>query len=331
MKIRNRKIGGDGKTFIVAEAGLNHNGELEQAKELVKKAKRADADAIKFQTFKAEKLASKKNKYFELFRSLELKKNEWVELKKVADGIGIIFFSTPLDEESADFLDELNVPAFKIASGDLTHLPLLKHVGKKKKPIILSSGMGTIPEIDEALNAIYSTGNKEVALLHCVSNYPAKIGDMNLRVIPTLREAFQVPVGLSDHTREIITPIAAVSLGAAIIEKHFTLNKNLPGPDHRASLEPGEFKTMVRGIRNVEKALGDGIKVQKKSELKIKISARRSLVSRADIPKGVRITKCMIKVARPGGGIEPKFIDIVLGRKARRKIRAEEVIKWDMI
>lgn len=331
MKIKNRKIGVHEKTFIVAEAGINHNGDLKQAKELVKKAKIAGADAVKFQTFNAEKLSSRKNKYFKLFQSLELKKNEWIELKKVADRRGITFFSTPFDEESADFLDELNVPAFKIASGDLTHLPLLKHIGKKKKPIILSTGIGTIPEIDEALNTIYSTGNKEVALLHCISNYPAKIEDMNLRAIQTLRETFQVPVGLSDHTTEIITPIAAVSLGAAIIEKHFTLNKNLPGPDHRASLEPDEFKAMVGIIRSIEKALGGGMKVPRKSELKMKIDARRSLVSRVDIPQGARIMKNMVKVARPGSGIEPKFINVILGRKARRRIKAEEVIRWDMV
>jgi len=331
MKIKKRKIGEGKRTFMVAEAGLNHNGKLKQAKELVKNAKKAGADAIKFQTFKAEKLTSRKNRYFKLFQSLELRKTEWIKIKKIADRVGIIFFSTPLDEQSADFLDELGTPAFKIASGDLTHLPLLKHVGKKKKPIILSTGIGTISEIDEALNTIYSTGNENVALLHCVSNYPAKVEDMNLRAIQTLRETFRVPVGLSDHTPEIIAPITAVSLGAAIIEKHFTLDKNLPGPDHRASLEPDEFKTMVKTIRSIEKALGGGEKVPRKSELKLKIGARRSLVSKREIPKGARITKDMVKVARPGNGIEPKFIDVVMGRKARKKIGAEEVIKWNMV
>lgn len=331
IKIGSKIIGEGGAVFIIAEAGINHNGKLQQAKKLIKKAAKVGADAVKFQTFKAESLCSRGSEYFELFKSLELSKAEWAEIAKLAQSLGIIFLSTPVSEESADLLDNLGVPAFKVASGDLTHLPFLKYIAKKNKPIILSTGMSTLAEIDEALNAIYSVGNKAVVLLHCVSNYPTNVEDVNLNAIKTLEQAFKLPVGFSDHTIGTIVPVAAVSLGAKVIEKHFTLDKNLPGPDHKLSLNPDEFKEMAGNIRIIEQALGDGVKAPCESETKVRETLRRSIVANANIPRGTIITKDMLKVARPGSGIEPKFIDIVVGRTAKQDIQADEILSWGKV
>jgi len=340
IKIGNKVIGEDEPTFIIAEAGINHNGDIELAKKLVNIAVECGVDAIKFQTFKAEKVVAKdtpKAEYqikntgtdesqYEMIKKLELSEDEFIELYNYTKKKGLTFLSTPFDFESADFLDDL-VPAFKISSTDLTNLPFLKYVAEKGKPIILSTGMGTLGEIEEAVNTIREI-NDDLILLHCITNYPASFESLNLRVIKTLREAFKLPVGFSDHSLGIYAPIAAVTLGAVVIEKHFTLDKNLPGPDHKASLNPEELKEMVNAIRLIEKALGDGIKKPTPEEKKIKKVARRSLVANVNIPKGTIIKREMIAIKRPGIGIEPKYLDVVVGKRARRDIKKDEVLKW---
>ena len=331
INVADKVIGEGHPVFVVAEAGINHNGKLEQAKDLIRRAKEAGADAVKFQMFKAESLCSKRSKNFELFKSLELTRDDWARIAETAQSLDIIFFSSPFDKESVELLDDLGVPAFKVASGDLTYLAFLKYIAEKGKGIILSTGMSTLSEIDEALHAIYSAGNKDVALLHCVSNYPTKAEDVNLKAINTLEQVFKLPVGFSDHTVGIVIPIAAVSLGAKVIEKHFTLDKNLPGPDQKLSLNPAEFKEMVAGIRMIEQALGDGVKIPRESEAEVRSTGRRSITAKINIPAGTAITQDMLKIVRPGTGIEPKFIDIVIGRTAKGNIQEDEALTWEKI
>ena len=332
------------RTFIIAEAGVNHNGYVELAMKLIDTAKDAGADAVKFQTFKAENVVVKdaqkaeyqkettgKGSQYEMIKKLELTEYDFKELADYAKKRDILFLSSPFDKVSVDLLDDIDVPVFKIASGEITNFPLLKHIAGKGKPIILSTGMATLGEIEDALRVIRDVGADYVVLLHCVTSYPAKMEDVNLRVIETLERAFKLPVGFSDHTLGITVPIAAVSLGAVVIEKHFTLDKNLPGPDHKASLEPDELKEMVVAIRDVEKALGDGIKLPTKEEEKIKKVARRSVVAKVDIPKGTTITEDMLDVKRPGTGIAPKYWHSIVGRKAKENIKTDEIIAMRMI
>jgi len=332
------------KTFIIAEAGVNHNGSLKTAKKLVDAAKAAGADAIKFQTFKAEalatrsapkakyqKISAKKESQLEMLKKLELSEAEFKELFKYCKQKGIIFLSTPFDEESAEFLNQLGVSKFKIGSGDVTNVPLLKRIAGYKKPIILSTGMSTLKEVREAVRVIYSAGNKKVSLLHCTSNYPARYGDVNLKAMETLREIFKVPVGYSDHTLGIEMAVAAVAMGARVIEKHFTLNNNFKGPDHKVSLEPKEFKQMVQAIRKTETAMGDGIKRPRGSELEVAKVARKSIVAACNIPEGVIITKAMLTVKRPGTGLKPRFLNKVIGRKAKFDIPKDELLSWSAI
>jgi N-acetylneuraminate synthase len=332
------------RTFIIAEAGVNHNGDINLAKKLIGAAKDAGADAVKFQTFKAEKVVIKnaeKAEYqkettgigesqYDMIKKLELTEYDFKELAEYAKKKGILFLSSPFDKGSVDLLDGLDVPAFKIASGEITNFTLLKYIAKKEKPIILSTGMSTLGEVEDALNVIRSEGVEKVILLHCVSNYPARIEDVNLGAMETLKQAFKIPVGFSDHTLGITASIAAVALGACVIEKHFTLDRNLPGPDHKASLEPDELKEMIKGIRNVEKALGDGIKRPTKDEVAIKRVARRSIVARVDIHRGTIITEDMLDVKRPGMGIEPKYIERIIGKRAKINIKKDELITWSM-
>ena len=344
MKISNRVIGKGKPCFIIAEAGVNHNGKIELAKKLVDAAKNADADAVKFQTFKTEEVmvrTAPKAEYqkettgegtqYDLIKKLELSEKDFKELAGYAKQKGIIFLSTPFDEESADLLEKLNVPTFKIGSGDLTNLLLLEHIAKKGKPIIVSTGMATLDEVEDAVNAVKNTGNNQLILLHCTSNYPANIEDCNLLAMHTLEKEFNVPVGYSDHTLGITVPVAAAAMGARVIEKHFTLDKNLPGPDHRASLEPDELKEMVKEIRNVEKALGTGEKKPAKSEIEIQKVARKSIVAKVNIAKGSIITKEMLTVKRPGTGLVPKYYYKIVGKKAKKNIKENELINWDMI
>lgn len=340
IKISNRIVGEGEPCFIIAEAGVNHNGDVNLAKQLIDVAKKADADAVKFQTFTTERIATRyaeKAQYqkettsseeaqFEMIKKLELSGGDFKELSAHAQNKGILFLSTPFDEGSVDLLDELRVPAFKVGSGEITNFPLLRYIARKKKPVILSTGMALLDEIEEALAAIRQEGMNEITLLHCVSSYPTRVEDTNLRAMETLRNTFKLPVGLSDHTLGINIPIAAVALGACIVEKHFTLDNNLPGPDQRASLEPAELKQMVKAIRDVEKAMGDGIKRPTKEEEENKKASRRSIVASVDIPRGTIITKEMLGIKRPCIGIAPKYMDDIIGKITKCDMEQNEPI-----
>jgi N-acetylneuraminate synthase/N,N'-diacetyllegionaminate synthase len=345
IEIGNKLVGDEQPIFIVAEIGVNHNGDIRLAKKLIDAAKDAGADAVKFQAFKTEKVVTKyaeKAKYqkettglsesqYDMIRRLELKDEEIRELYNYAKKNNIIFLSSAFDEESVDLLDNLGVPAFKVASGEITNFPLLRYIAEKKKPIILSTGMSTIGEIEEALEVIREKGVENIVLLHCVTSYPAKIEDVNLRVIEALRRRFKLPVGFSDHTLGITIPIAVAALGAVLVEKHFTLDRTLPGPDHRASLEPDELKDMVRAVRDVEKALGDRVKKPTKDEERIKKVVRRSIVAKMGIPKGTVITEDMLDFKRPGVGIEPKYLNEIIGKKAKKDIKPDGLITFDKL
>jgi N,N'-diacetyllegionaminate synthase len=333
------------KTFIIAEAGVNHNGSLEIAKRLIDAAKSTGADAIKFQTFKADRLVSKsaekavyqkmtsdKNEsQYSMLKKLELTKSDHLSLIRYCHKKRMQFLSSAFDEKSADLLDNLGVKVFKIPSGEITNIPYLRHLGRKNKPLIISTGMATLGEVENAIETIYSTGNNNLTLLHCVSEYPAPYREINLNAMITLREAFKLPVGYSDHTSGIEISIAAVALGAVIIEKHFTLDKDMEGPDHRASLEPSEFHEMVKSIRNVDHSLGDGKKKPAPCE-KINIPiVRKSLVSIKKIEKGEILSKNNIAVKRPGHGIQPEDLYKIIGRTVKVTIKPDQVITWDKL
>lgn len=335
--------------FIIAEAGVNHNGYIETAKKLIDVAVNAGADAVKFQTFKAEKIVTAitpKAKYqientgtnetqFEMLKKLELDFNAHKELIAYCKKKNIIFMSSPFDEISTDMLDDLGMSIFKIPSGEITNKPLIQHIASKRKPIILSTGMSYLGEIEKAVNWIHEAGGYrtdkklQLTLLHCVSNYPAAVEDVNLLSMKTMKKAFGLPVGYSDHTIGIEIPIAAVAMGAKVIEKHFTLDRNMEGPDHKASLEPEELKTMVKAIRNVVMAMGDGLKRPAGSEDDTKVIARKSLVATRDIKKDETIDKQCIAIKRPSDGIAPEFIKQVVNKKAKNDIKKDSVIKWD--
>lgn len=345
LNIEKKGIGSQNPCFIIAEAGVNHNGDVALAKKLIDAAVEAGADAVKFQTFKAEKIVTstaekadyQKNttgageSQYEMLKKLELSETDFRDLSNYAKEAGIIFLSTPFDEESADLLDQIGVPAFKIPSGEITNFPLLKKIAQKSKPIILSTGMATLGEVEEALNYLKKHGAEEITLLHCTTSYPAPVESVNLRAMETLRCAFQVPVGYSDHTEGITIPIAAAAMGACVIEKHFTLDRTLPGPDHRASLEPPELAAMVKAVRDVELAHGDGIKGPTEEEEAIKKVARRSIVAKRDIHMGDVLTEGDLAIKRPGIGIEPRYLDLILQMKAKVLIQRDRVIQWDMI
>jgi len=311
---------------------------------LVEVAVDAKADAIKFQTFRAESLATynaPKAKYqlrdnaqesqFDMLRRLELSAESHVALMEYCKRKGILFLSTPFDEQSADFLDQLGVVAFKIPSGELTNLPFLAHVSRKGKPMIVSTGMSYLNEVDAGVRTIYEAGNRQLVLLHCVSTYPAAPGDVNLRAMETLREAFGVPVGFSDHTLGIHIAITASALGASVIEKHFTLDQNLPGPDHKASVEPAELAEMVQGIRVLEAAMGDGKKEPAPSEMDTAVAARRSLVIVRDLKAGSRLTEGDIALLRPGNGLSPLMKSFVVGKRILRDLEAGTVLQAEML
>ncbi|MFX1369448.1 MAG: N-acetylneuraminate synthase [Promethearchaeota archaeon] len=339
-----RTIGDGEPIFIIAEAGVNHNGKMELAKQLADIAFEAGVDAVKFQTFKTEEVATREAKMaeyqkeqlqdmdsqFEMIKKLELDYEKFAELKEYCDGKGILFLSTPHNPGAAVFLENL-MPIYKIGSGDLTNLPFLEQVARYGKPIILSTGMSTIDEIAEAVNSIKQAQNTDIILLHCVTSYPANIEDANLRAINTLKETFSLPVGYSDHTLGLEASIAAVALGACVIEKHFTISKDLIGPDHKASLEPTELQELVKNVRNLEKALGDGDKKPTSAERAIMGVVRKSLVAKVPIPKGTVIRDDMISIKRPGHGIAPKFLNHVIGKKASVDIKEDTVLSMSMI
>jgi N-acetylneuraminate synthase len=337
-----RQIGEGAPVFIVAEAGVNHNGDPALARQLIDVAAEAGADAVKFQTFRTESLVSRtapkaayqreatgaREGQAEMLRPLEFGPEEHVELRDWCAKRGLLFFSTPFDLSSADLLESLGVPLFKVPSGEITNLPFLRHVAAKGRPVVLSTGMSTLDEVGRAVDAIRESGDSPLALLHCVSAYPAPPSEMNLRAMDTLKTAFGCPVGLSDHTLGIEIAVAAVARGAAIIEKHFTLDANLPGPDHRASLEPAELSRLVASIRSVESALGDGVKRPTSSELDTRSVARKSLVAARAIRAGERLTADAVAIKRPGTGIPPADLPKALGRPVRRHLAADEVIDW---
>lgn len=328
--------------YIIAEAGVNHNGRLDLAKELVIQAAEAGCNAVKFQTYKTEKLVTKtasmatyqitnigeETSQFDMLKQLELDEDSFYQLRNLCEECGIDFLSTPFDNDSVDFLYKLGVPQFKISSGDLTNKPLLKQIAQLGRPMIVSTGMAFLADIEDALRWIYQEGNYQVSLLHCTSDYPAEFDQINLKVMETLSLAFNCPVGYSDHTQGIEVPIAAVALGAKIIEKHFTLDKLMDGPDHKASLEPKELKEMVKAIRNVELALGTSVKRPTEKELETLKVARKSLVTNRFISKGMVIKAEFLSAMRPGTGMNPKDMDLIVGKIACRDLALHHLINW---
>lgn len=353
VEIAGRLVGPDHPCLIIAEAGVNHNGDARRARRLVDAAVEAGANMVKFQTFHAEQLAtasapkaryqlettSRSESQLEMLRRLELSPQAHREVAAYCRERGIAFLSSPFDEASVDVLAALGVPAFKIPSGELTNLPLLAHAARQGKPMIVSTGMATLAEVETAVRTIREArstlkgvvNRQGLVLLHCVSNYPADPADANLRAMQTMGEAFHVPVGYSDHTPGLTVALAAAALGACVIEKHFTLDRALPGPDHRASLEPHELKALVEGIRTVEAALGHGRKEPTPSEAGTAAAARKSLVAARDIPAGSTLTESLIAIKRPGTGLPPAMIAQVVGRTAVHTIPAGTVLTQEMV
>jgi len=344
------------RTFIIAEAGVNHNGSIEIARKLIAAAKKAGADAVKFQTFQAKKLVTKdspKARYqaenvnisetqFEMLERLELSAADTKSLFDYAKEAGIVFMSTPFDEDSANMLDALGVGLFKIGSGEMTNKQLIQHIAGKGKTVILSTGMSYLGEVEKAIQWVSeASGSKSIdrvsheevlkhrlILLHCVSGYPCPVSEVNLRAMETMYRAFGLPVGFSDHTLGIEASVAAVALGAAVIEKHMTLDRDMKGPDHRASLDPVTFAALVKSIRNVESALGDGIKKPARCEEDTRLIGRRSLASLRKIHRNTVITADVVGIKRPGTGIQAEFRDIVVGMEAKVDINADSLILW---
>jgi N-acetylneuraminate synthase len=331
------------KTIIIAEAGVNHNGDIDLAKKLVVEAAAAGADLVKFQTFLAKKIVSStapKAEYqkrttdscesqFEMIQKLELSRESHEVLIEECRRQGIGFFSTAFDPESFDMLLDLGcVDLIKIPSGEITNLPLLRYMTRLGKPVLLSTGMANLGEVEAAIQVIEASGTPRhlITVLHCTTEYPTQMEDVNLKAMISMKQAFGVEVGYSDHTAGIEVAIAAVALGATIVEKHFTLDRNLPGPDHKASLEPHELKAMVKAIRNIEVALGDGIKQPSRSELKNKPIARKSIVARREIKAGEFFSEENLAAKRPGTGISPMCWDDVMGKIARRNFVVDELI-----
>lgn len=327
--------------YIIAEAGVNHNGDINLAKEMIDVAKKAGVDAIKFQTFKADKLVSlsaKKAKYqeietgseetqFQMLKKLELSYDDFRELQVYCERKGIEFLSTPFDMDSIDFLTDLGIKLFKVPSGEITNLPYLIKIAKTGKPIILSTGMSNLNDIELALNVMKEYGGNDISLLHCNTEYPTPYEDVNLKAMLTIRDTFGVTVGYSDHTVGNEVSIAAVAMGAEIIEKHFTLDKNMEGPDHKASLSPSELISFVKSIRITEKALGINQKVPTLSEQKNIVAARKSLVANRTIKKGEPFTEDNLTVKRPGNGVSPTMWFEVLGKPAIRDFKQDELIE----
>lgn len=329
------------KVFIIAEAGVNHNGNIEIAKRMVDKALEAGVDAIKFQTFISEQVVSKyaeKAEYqnentlktesqLEMVKKLELSFDSFKELKRYCDFKGIEFFSTAFDLDSIDFLHSLDMKVWKIPSGEITNLPYLIKIAKMNKPVILSTGMSTMAEVRDAIELLNNNGCVDITLLHCTTEYPAPYEDVNLKAMDTLKHKFNVPVGYSDHTKGIEISVAAVAMGAKVIEKHFTLDRNMEGPDHKASLEPNELKAMVRSIRNVEVAIGNGDKKPAQSEKKNMAIARKSIIAKCNIKKGEIFTEENLTVKRPGSGISPMQWFDVIAKTAVRDFEEDELIE----
>lgn len=328
--------------FIIAEAGVNHNGSVELAKKLIDVASKAGADAVKFQTFKAEKLVSKnadkaayqkettdsQESQFDMIKKLELDLQTHQELLAYCKTKNIMFLSTPFDHESIELLDNLGLKIFKVPSGEITNLPYLRKIGELNKQVILSTGMADMGEIEDALNILIDAGTSKnnITILHANTMYPTPMEDVNLKAMLTIGNTFDIAYGYSDHTLGIEIDIAAVAMGASVIEKHFTLDKTMEGPDHKASLEPNELCAMVKGIRNIELALGDGVKKPSKSEMPNMEVARKSIVAAQDIQKGELFTEKNLTVKRPGNGISPMQWDRIIGTQAQKDYTKDELI-----
>lgn len=345
LEIAGRKVGPGQPCFIIAEAGVNHCGDIELAKRLIEAAHRCGADAVKFQTWVTERLVAplaqmaqyqqrnlgRADSQFQILKELELSYDDFREIKAHADSQGILFLSTPDEEDSADFLEELGVPVFKIGSGEVASLPYLQHVARKGRPIILSTGMSSLGEVEAAVRAIEETGNCQLVLLHCVSSYPADPEECNLQAMDTLLSAFGYPVGFSDHTLGADVAVAAVARGACVLEKHLTLHKTMPGPDHPASLDPGEFAAMVRSLRLVQRALGDGVKRPMSSELETKKVVQKAIVTARALRGGQTIARSDLCLRRTRGGLAPALLLFVIGRRASRDLEANVTLTLDML
>ena len=361
FKLGKKVIGNGKKTFIVAEAGLNHNGSLKIAKKLIDEARKSKCDAIKFQSFLPDSRVSKKvksEKYSEkvigtqesihqLFSRLSL---NFVTQKKIfeyAKKKGMFIFSTPFDIKSADFLEKLGVGAYKIASADLVNLPLIRHVAKKNKPIIISTGMSKISEIDDAIETVRSTGNNNLAVLHCNSSYPSTYSEVNLKFMKNLKSLYKIPVGFSDHTTDLLASKSAITLGADIVERHFTLSKKMEGPDHMLSSDRIEISNLVKFKKfynkfdvwfkkrkkkekeQIKLILGDGVKKIQPNEYITINSQKKSLYAKKNIKKGEKFTKSNVTIKGPAGGLLPKYIDVIINKKTKRKVQKDEPITWD--
>ncbi|MDP6086441.1 MAG: N-acetylneuraminate synthase [Nitrospinota bacterium] len=345
VEISGRMVGPGEPCLLIAEAGVNHNGSLERAQGLVEAAAAAGTDAVKFQTFKAEDVVSPSapkagyqkettggdESQLDMLKHLALPDDAFQSLYAECQSKGVLFLSTPFDEGSVDLLDALGVAAFKVPSGEITNLPFLSHIARRGRPLILSTGMATLEEVESALRTVRSAGNRDLILLHCVSRYPAPPSAANLRAMHTLAAAFDVPVGYSDHTLGIEVSLAAVALGACVIEKHFTLDKGLPGPDHRASVEPEEMAALVRGMRRVEAALGHGRKEPDPGEEEIAAVARKSLVAARDISAGTILSEDLVTIRRPGTGLLPAMRPQLIGRRVRCDIAAGDLLSLEQV
>lgn len=333
------------KIYIIAEVGVNHNGDVNIALELIDRAKEIGVDCVKFQTFKAENIVTQKSpkanyqlnvtdateSQFDMLKKLELKQADYHKLIERCKLNKIDFLSTPYNFEDVDFLDNLNVNAFKIASGQLTEIPFLKYAAKKSKQMIISTGMGTLSDVFNAVQAIKESGNENIVVLQCTTNYPSKIQDANILAMNSIKDSCKVRVGYSDHVENNYACFAAAAMGAEIIEKHFTLDRNMEGPDHSSSLEPNEFKQLIHGIREIELALGNGIKIPTYSEKENEKGMKRSLVANREIVKGEKLQLQDIGFKRPFDGISPNLLDSIIGKEVTKNISKDESFKMDSI
>lgn len=340
-RIGKRLVGPDQPCFIIAEAGVNHNGDVEIGRRLIDAAAKAGVDAIKFQSFITEELITpdtkmanyqikstgKQGTQFKMLKALELTADEQVELKAYCEDRGIIYLCTPYENKSIDMLDHMGVDAFKIASTDTTNIPFLRYIANIGRPVLLSTGMSTLGEVEQAIKTLRTGGlDGKIVVLHCTSEYPVPISEVNLRAILSMQEAFGCPVGFSDHTSDAIVSSWAVAVGACVIEKHFTLDHNMIGPDHKASIEPDELSILVENIRNLEVAMGDGVKRVMPSELQNKPLMQKSLVARRNISTGEIITPDNLMCKRPGFGLNPSWFDRVVGKRSAKNISMDEVL-----
>lgn len=340
-----RSVGAGHPAFVIAEAGVNHNGNVALAKQLIRAAKQTGADCVKFQTFKAERVVTQtapkahyqlgttdpQESQLAMLRSLELDLSAYEDLLALCQRENILLLSTPYNREDVDFLDELGIPAFKLASIHIAEPEFLQYVARKGKPLIVSTGMATLAEVDEAVRAVRTTGNEQIVVLQCTTNYPSRLEDANLRAMVTMGQALDVAVGYSDHTQTHTACIAAIALGACVIEKHFTLDQSLPGPDQSSSSNPAEFEQLVRQIREAETALGSGRKEPCEAERANTVGMRRSVVAQSSIAKGTTITADLLTYKRPATGISPTRVSELLGQTATCDIAEGEMLTWAMV